>query len=333
MDYHPIANAFPLIEGDEFTQLVNDIREHGLLEPIIAYEGLILDGRNRERACMEAGVAPRYRVWDGEGGSPSAFVWSKNMQRRHLNAAQKAFAAAILLPQLREEAKERQGARTDLDNFVPKSERSEPGRAVVQAGRLVGVGKGYVQAARKMLDKAEHDEQTAHAVEEVKAGRMSMNKALQVAGVESRLGGKGKKPARSEPQPQPEATTPSDSDEYAASLRRSRSLLSPIATPPAEGANEAAKARFASRPVRVLADYLNGLRLEMEREGLTLTDEALTAWWEGIEPREWEQIQASVTWFSDACEPLLKFIRYKMTRKSIPPMVAVIQKQSRRNGR
>src|SRR5215831_19764997 len=50
MKFHPLANIFPLVEGPDFDELVADIREHGLHEPIVLHEGMILDGRNRLRA-------------------------------------------------------------------------------------------------------------------------------------------------------------------------------------------------------------------------------------------------------------------------------------------
>lgn len=88
-DFHPVADLFPLMEGPESEALVADIKENGLRQPIVLYEGKILDGRNRYEACIKAKVEPEYEQWDGKG-SPWAYVWSMNAERRHLEQDQKA---------------------------------------------------------------------------------------------------------------------------------------------------------------------------------------------------------------------------------------------------
>jgi hypothetical protein len=92
--FHPLAEVLPLIEGKQFDELVASIKANGLRDPIILFEGTILDGRNRYRACLQAGVKPRTEEFSG--GDPALFVADRNLHRRHLTDGQKAMAAAKL---------------------------------------------------------------------------------------------------------------------------------------------------------------------------------------------------------------------------------------------
>ena len=94
-DIHPFAAMFPLLQGDEFTQFVADINEHGQRVPIVVYQGQILDGRNRIRACEALGIEPVIEEWQADG-SPLAFIASMNLPRRRLGDTQRAFIAARL---------------------------------------------------------------------------------------------------------------------------------------------------------------------------------------------------------------------------------------------
>jgi hypothetical protein len=81
--YHRLSQLFPLLEGGEFDELVEDVRRHGVREAIWLYEEKILDGRNRQRAAAVAGFPCPTRTYDGD--DPLGFVISLNLKRRHLD--------------------------------------------------------------------------------------------------------------------------------------------------------------------------------------------------------------------------------------------------------
>jgi hypothetical protein len=97
MEYHSVCELFPMMSESEHQPLTGDIRRNGLKEEIWTYEGKIIDGRDREKACRAAEVTARYRGWDGRG-SLVEFVWSLNGSRRHLESSQLAAIAATTLP-------------------------------------------------------------------------------------------------------------------------------------------------------------------------------------------------------------------------------------------
>lgn len=91
MKIHPDALLLPQMTAEEFAQLVNDIRAHGLREAIkLDHSGeWLVDGRHRDLACPEAGVEPRYERLS-EGTDILAYIMSANLHRRHLTVEQRA---------------------------------------------------------------------------------------------------------------------------------------------------------------------------------------------------------------------------------------------------
>jgi len=170
--FHELADVFPLMTGDEFKQLVADIKESGQYEPILVDENdKIIDGRNRYRACSEAGIEPKIEKWSGEG-SIIDFIVSKNMHRRHLSKGQRAAIAAELLPEYEEEARQRQGTRTDLGANLPESEK---GRAREKIAKQWSVSARYVATARMIKEKGEPE-----LFEKLKEGRITLRKAENI---------------------------------------------------------------------------------------------------------------------------------------------------------
>lgn len=91
-ELHPLCTLFPRMAGAEFEALKADIAANGLRQPIVLQGGMILDGGNRYRACIEAGIEPTFE--DFSGDSLVAFVLSANLHRRHMTPGQQAAIVA-----------------------------------------------------------------------------------------------------------------------------------------------------------------------------------------------------------------------------------------------
>jgi site-specific DNA-methyltransferase (adenine-specific) len=179
---HPIASIFPEMPEGEVSRLADDIRAHGLREPVWLYEGRLLDGRNRYRACSKLGLDCPTREYTGDRLGAVAFVWSMNHERRHLNSSQAAIAEAKRTKFLAEYAAEvekmKVEARTKQDRTKHQERdakgRLRPAREIIPAvdketarvdarrAKAAGTNRKYLEAAEDLIEK--HPQQ-AQAVE------------------------------------------------------------------------------------------------------------------------------------------------------------------------
>jgi ParB/RepB/Spo0J family partition protein len=149
---HPACSLLPELSADEFAALVEDIREHGQRHPIIVDEaGVILDGRNRWRACQQLGIDPQVCEFKGDDAAKLALILSENLHRRHLSKGQRAMAVAMLRP----EAKIGRGS--DEQKVATK----------------LGLSRERLRQARAVLAWAEH------AGQAVLTGEVALNDAYQ----------------------------------------------------------------------------------------------------------------------------------------------------------
>ncbi len=143
LEFHPVADLFPLLQGGAFQKLVADIRRNGLLEPILVdAQRRIIDGRNRYLACLESGVEPRFTEWQGQGLLPELAL-SLNLHRRHLNESQRALVAARLA---------KLWTAQGLDSGA-NLRRKPVGRIAEKASRQVNVSRRLATYAAKVLDQ------------------------------------------------------------------------------------------------------------------------------------------------------------------------------------
>ena len=98
--------------------------------------GLLLDGRNRFKACQEVGIQPLFREYKGD--NPTAFVISLNLKRRHLNESQRAMVAAKL---------------ENMPAHRPADKCANLHTSRKEAAKLLNVGTRSVSSAKKVEEK------------------------------------------------------------------------------------------------------------------------------------------------------------------------------------
>jgi ParB-like chromosome segregation protein Spo0J len=180
---HPYCSLFGAVTGEEYDELVESIKDNGLEDWITTYEGQVLDGKNRQAACRDAGIAPQYREWEPPDGVTTDadldaalldFVKSKNINRRHLTPKDRAMAAARIAAY--RSGKGFPDAETEefqVPHGTPK--KRSPEDVLEKAATETGASRRSAFRAAKVLKDG--DESVVKAVDE---GVVSMNDAVEI---------------------------------------------------------------------------------------------------------------------------------------------------------
>jgi hypothetical protein len=189
LEFHPLADLFPLMaeSSPEFKALVEDVREHGVREPIRLHEGKILDGRNRYRAALEAGVAIQSWMFIELKSSedPLVTVASLNFHRRHLTTEQRT----EVLVKLREQGLSIRAIATKTGTSKSAVAR-QVSRGGTRAKKVTGRdGKSY-EATRPQVAR-DRDAEAASEIERLLQNRLmalgNASQALEAAAAPSDL--------------------------------------------------------------------------------------------------------------------------------------------------
>jgi hypothetical protein len=146
---HQFARLFPRMKSIELDTLADDIQANGLREPIVLYEGKILDGCNRHIACIQAVVEPRYEEFIGDEKAALAFVISKNIHRRHLSPQRRRFLIAELIKTQPEKSDRAIAEQVDASPSTGHRVRRSTASADAVEKRVGKDGKARKQPAKK----------------------------------------------------------------------------------------------------------------------------------------------------------------------------------------
>lgn len=172
---HPFAGLFDLLSVRELADLSENIATHGQREPVMIHRNMILDGRNRYRACRLKGLPVCYEQFPGTNDEALDYVISKNVYRRHLSSSQRALAMASY-EEYRHGGKRRNLVFQDADLRLDgvDSARPEPTRAeLAERGH---VSKRLINSAATVRDHGAPELNDA-----VRKGDIAASTAEQIA--------------------------------------------------------------------------------------------------------------------------------------------------------
>jgi len=169
--WHEYANLFPMLGANEQDALRADIQAHGVREPIIQFEGRILDGRNRYMAARDLGLDFPVAEFAGSPAEALDYVLSINLHRRHLSESQRAAVAAKLANM------KRGGDGSNQHGSKEANLPSDPGQvSLAQAADMLNVSRRSVVDAKRVIDHG-----TAGLMEAVEKGDAAVSAAAAVA--------------------------------------------------------------------------------------------------------------------------------------------------------
>jgi hypothetical protein len=186
---HPCADTFPMMSDAEIDELAEDIKQHGLQQPVVLWEAprvprkptayFVLDGRNRLEALARLGVEipapdfPRLMVdLPGDGFAcifaiandathwraapvehPAEFVIGANIRRRHLTKEQQAelIVKTVDAGQGTDRARVARSVRRGAKGRVAGSAKDPLLEQMLVEAQKHGISKRTVQNARAKL--------------------------------------------------------------------------------------------------------------------------------------------------------------------------------------
>lgn len=158
-----------MLGADDLLKLGRSIQAEGQIHPILTWRGMIVDGRNREAACVRVGEKPKYKALPDDTSEYDivGMIVAANIHRRHLTVEQRADIADEL-------AKLKPGDNQHSKEVVSKDTTS-PTLSLSEAADAMGVSRSTVARIREVKATA------PDLAEKVKSGEMKVTRAATIA--------------------------------------------------------------------------------------------------------------------------------------------------------
>jgi len=164
----------PPLAPEEYAQLEANIRAEGCRDPLVLWDGVIIDGHNRYEICTKHGIGFE-KISKSFESRAHVRVWMRNNQKGRRNLP-KAWYIELELgnkEDLIEIGKKTQGKRTDLLSPNDKKSLPAPVNTQKEIAKAAGTSTGQVGMAEQVKKKA------PELWEKAKQGEVSISTAYK----------------------------------------------------------------------------------------------------------------------------------------------------------
>ena len=168
-----LERVMPPLQELELKLLTNSLLTEGCRDPLVVWDGVIVDGHNRYRICVENNIPFSYVEMEFKDEA-AARIWiiKNQLSRRNVPDFVRCEMVLPLEPELRAEGKKRQGWRKAGADVLPNLVEGKGKTTQQTLAELAGVSHGNLDKARKLIEGA--DDETK---ELLRAGQLSIHKA------------------------------------------------------------------------------------------------------------------------------------------------------------
>jgi len=156
----------PPLMDEEYSQLEKNIMEDGIREPLVIWNGIIIDGNNRFKICAEHGI--HFETVEKDlPDRQAAIEWIilNQFGRRNLSPGNRSILALKLEPIFREKARANMIATQNNKAGAATLKSAEQVETRKEIARIAGVGHDTIDKVKRIIDLG-----TPEQVERIKKG-------------------------------------------------------------------------------------------------------------------------------------------------------------------
>ena len=154
-----LEHVMPPFQDLELNLLTQSLLSEGCRDPLVVWNGEIVDGCNRYKICRENNIPFSFVEMEFEDeAAAKKWIIRNQLARRNVPDFVKCEMVLPLEEELKSEAKKRQGTRTDLLNNKDNCpERGKGSQSRDELGKLAGVSGKTIMRVKKLLESADEE--------------------------------------------------------------------------------------------------------------------------------------------------------------------------------